>query len=593
MSHNKKPSSMAYLLKLSMQGSWWFFLTAFLSLVSGVLAIFPFYALYRLIDELVHKGLAASNLNTWAVWIMLAGIAQLLSYTLSMIASHITAFRILRDLRYAIARKLLELPLGWFTKRVSGDTRKLFTEDVEKIELFVAHHVPDLIRAVVSPLTTLGFLFFADWRLALISLIPALLSPLALIPTYRNYNQNMGEYYTLLSNMNGTIIEYIRGMSLVRAFNRTAASFSNYKESVHRYFDFWKNWTLRVLKAFGTFQFLLESGAFFILAIGGPLYLSGAVDLSAFLITLVLGPAYVSSIKLLYFMSTHMTMNLQGVGRIREVLESPVLPEPLNPGMPNDGALRFDQVSFSYGSEPVLSGLDFEIQPGTISAFVGPSGAGKTTAALLAARFYDPASGKLSLGGQDYQRLGTKALMQQVAICFQESQLFKGSLEDNIRMGNKSADFSQVVAAAKAARAHEFIEKLPQAYQTQVFGDRTLSGGQIQRIAIARVILKDAPIVILDEATSYADPENERLIQEALNELLADRTVIVVAHRLKTLKNVDRIQVFEKGRIVESGTWNDLVNNGGTFSRLLAGAETALDWNIHNNGDKEIDYATR
>lgn len=595
MEEKKEGAAFAYLLSLSSKGGWLFGLTILLSTASGVLAVFPFYAIYRMIDSLIGSGSRPEALSSWGLWILVAGIAQLLSYTLSMIASHVTAFKILRDLRYAIARKILELPLGWFTKRTSGDTRKLFTEDVEKIELFIAHHIPDIIRAVVTPITTLVFLFGADWRLALVSMIPALLCPFALAPTFKNYNENMGEYYKLLGRMNGTIVEYIRGMSVVRAFNRTAASFGDYKESVHTYFNFWRGWTLRVLKAFGAFQTLLESGAFFILAVGGPLYLAGVVPLSAFLITLILGPAYVSSLKLLYFMSSHMSMNLQGVSRIREVLESPVLEEPLEHvkarGKASDTVV-FDEVSFAYDQVDALTKVGFTAKSGTVTAFVGPSGAGKTTAALLAARFYDPASGSICIGGMPYPEVGTKELMRRVSICFQDSQLFKGTIEDNIRMGNQAAPFEKVVAAAKAARAHEFIEKLSDGYGTFVSGDRTLSGGQIQRVAIARAILKDSPVVIMDEATSYADPENERLIQEALNELLADRTVIVVAHRLKTLRHVDSIQVFEGGRIVESGTWDELASHGGVFARLLEGTESALEWNVANK-EKEIDYVTR
>ena len=589
---NDGVTSLRYLLGISSRGGFFFVLTLLLSVLSGICNVLPFYALYRLIAALWSGGAEQGDLVRWGMFILISGVAQLTTFSLSMVASHVTAFRLLRDLRYSLARKLLELPLGWFTGQVSGDTRKLFTEDVEKIELFVAHHVPDFIRAAVTPVTTLIFLFVADWRLALVSLLPALLSPLFLTGAFRIFGENMDKYYVLLGRMNGTIVEYIRGMSVVRAFNRTAESFGNYRESVDEYFVFWKNWTERVMKFYGGFLTTLESGALFILGVGGPLYLSGAVTLPAFLITLILGPAYVASIKQLYFFASHMNMNFQGVSRLRAILESEPLAEPKNPEQPGNDRIEFADVTFAYDEVAALEGVRFEAKPGTVTAFVGVSGAGKTTAALLAARFYDPISGAVRIGGRDYRDVGTKELMRRVSICFQESQLFKGTIEDNIRMGNRDASMKEVVAASKAARAHEFILNLPEGYGTAVSGDRTLSGGQIQRIAIARAILKNSPVVILDEATSYADPENERLIQEALNELLAEKTVIVVAHRLKTLRHVDTILVFEKGRIVESGTWDELAAGDGPFARLWQGAEAALEWSVRTES-REIDYAAR
>ncbi|HEY9593636.1 MAG TPA: ABC transporter ATP-binding protein, partial [Spirochaetia bacterium] len=481
-----------------------------------------------------------------------------------------------------------ELPLGWFSRRTIGDTRKLFTEDVERVELFVAHHIPDIVRGVTVPLAILALLFYADWRLALVSMIPLTIAPLFLVRMYRGYDKDMARYYELLAKMNGTIIEYIRGMSVVRAFNRTASSFGDYRDSVSTYFAFWKRWTLRIIDEYGGFFTSLESGAFFILAAGGPLYLSGLIGLPAFLIALILGPAYVASVKPLYFMVNLMSMNLQGVTRIRAVLEEPILSEPAAPVLPAENRVLFSRVAFAYDEQNAVSDLSFEAPPGTITALVGPSGAGKTTAALLAARFYDPASGRLSLDGVPYPAIGTKELMRRVTICFQESQLFKGTIEENIRMGNRGASFAEVERAARAARAHEFIATLPEGYATRISGDRALSGGQIQRIAIARAILKGSPVVLLDEATSYADPENERLIQEALGELLRDRSVIVVAHRLRTLRHVDRILVFDGGRIVEKGGFDELVSAGGLFSRLWKSALSSVEWKVGGGAAAEV-----
>ncbi len=569
-----------YLLSVSRRGGWLLVLTLAISAVSGVLSVLPFYGLFRLISTLLEGGAGQEALSRWGLFILFSAAGQILIYALSMIFSHVTAYRILRDLRYALARKLLDIPLGWFTKQTSGDTRKLFTEDVEKIELFIAHHIPDITRAVATPATTFILLLSADWRLAVVSLIPLLLSPVFLVSVFRHYDRNMAEYYRLLARMNGTIIEYIRGMGVVRAFNRTASSFGNYRTSVDEYFEFWKNWTIRAMNGYGGFFTTLESGSLFILGIGGPLYLTGAVTAPAFLITLILGPAYVSAFRLLFFMTNIMSMNLRGVSRLRAVLETPPLPEPRDAIVPAGEGITFSKVCFGYDSAQVVSNLELEARPGTITAFAGPSGAGKTTAALLAARFYDPTSGTIRMGNAPYPSVGTREILRRVSICFQESQLFRGTIEENIRMGNRTAPFADVERAARAARAHDFIAALPDGYSTVLSGDRSLSGGQVQRIAIARAILKNSPVVILDEATSYADPENERLIQEALNELLADRTVIVVAHRLKTLAHVDNILVFDDGRIVEQGRFDDLIAAGGTFARLWEGALAALEWNI-------------
>lgn len=575
-----RSSPLAYLLKMSSRGGVMMSLTVVVSLISGLLAVAPFYALYRLVALAVAETPDAAEMWRWGIFIAIAGLAYLAMYMGSMILSHLTAFSVLRDMRYSLARKLLDMPLGWFTKRTSGDTRKLFTEDVEKIELFIAHHIPDFIRGVVTPLTIVVFLFVADWRLGLASMAPLVLAPFFISMVFKSYEKDMPKYYELLAKMNGTIIEYIRGMSVVRAFNRTAASFGDYKASVDTYFSFWKLWTIRALPLYSGFNTALESGAFFILAVGGPLYLAGSLGFPAFLIAMLLGPAYVSSIKNVYFMMSYMTMNFQGVGRLRATLEEAPLPEPESPKLPKENRIVFSGVRFAYEEEDAVKDLSFEAKPGTITALVGPSGAGKTTAAMLAARFYDPKDGSVGLDGSAYPSIGTKELMRRVSIVFQESQLFKGTIEDNIRMGNKKASLADVRRAAKAARADEFIDALPKGYATEVSGDKTLSGGQIQRIAIARAILKDSPIVILDEATSYADPENERLIQEALNGLLGDRGVIVVAHRLKTLRHVDRILVFEGGTIVESGSFDELVAAGGTFARMWAGANEAVGWNV-------------
>ncbi len=569
-----------YLLSVSRRGGWLLVLTLAISAVSGVLSVLPFYGLFRLISTLLEGGAGQEALSRWGFFILYSAAGQILVYALSMVFSHVTAYRILRDLRYALARKLLDIPLGWFTKQTSGDTRKLFTEDVEKIELFIAHHIPDITRAVATPATTFILLLSADWRLAVVSLIPLLISPVFLVSVFRHYDRNMAEYYRLLARMNGTIIEYIRGMGVVRAFNRTASSFGNYRTSVNEYFEFWKNWTIRAMNGYGGFFTTLESGSLFILGIGGPLYLTGAVTAPAFLITLILGPAYVSAFRLLFFMTNIMSMNLRGVSRLRAVLETPPLPEPRDAIVPAGEGITFSKVCFGYDSAQVVSNLELEARPGTITAFAGPSGAGKTTAALLAARFYDPTSGTIRMGNAPYPSVGTREILRRVSICFQESQLFRGTIEENIRMGNRTAPFADVERAARAARAHDFIAALPDGYSTVLSGDRSLSGGQVQRIAIARAILKNSPVVILDEATSYADPENERLIQEALNELLADRTVIVVAHRLKTLAHVDNILVFDDGRIVEQGRFDDLIAAGGTFARLWEGALAALEWNI-------------
>ena len=569
-----------YLLSVSRRGGWLLVLTLAISAVSGVLSVLPFYGLFRLISTLLEGGAGQEALSRWGFFILYSAAGQILVYALSMVFSHVTAYRILRDLRYALARKLLDIPLGWFTKQTSGDTRKLFTEDVEKIELFIAHHIPDITRAVATPATTFILLLSADWRLAVVSLIPLLISPVFLVSVFRHYDRNMAEYYRLLARMNGTIIEYIRGMGVVRAFNRTASSFGNYRTSVNEYFEFWKNWTIRAMNGYGGFFTTLESGSLFILGIGGPLYLTGAVTAPAFLITLILGPAYVSAFRLLFFMTNIMSMNLRGVSRLRAVLETPPLPEPRDAIVPAGEGIDFSKVCFGYDSAQVVSNLEFEARPRTITAFAGPSGAGKTTAALLAARFYDPTGGTIRMGNAPYPSVGTREILRRVSICFQESQLFRGTIEENIRMGNRTAPFADVERAARAARAHDFIAALPDGYSTVLSGDRSLSGGQVQRIAIARAILKNSPVVILDEATSYADPENERLIQEALNELLADRTVIVVAHRLKTLAHVDNILVFDDGRIVEQGRFDDLIAAGGTFARLWEGALAALEWNI-------------
>lgn len=593
----KQKTGIARLMEIAGTKSAYLILAGLLSIIAVFAQITPYVTVYLLVKELVANISNIQAIDTayvWQLgWITIAGIGifGVLTYASGML-SHVAAFNILYEIRVGLAGKLTRMPMGYFTSKTNGSIKKILHEDVERIELFVAHHVTDIVQAVVLPLISLVFLFFIDWRLAIGVLIPL---PLAMAAQSSMYGSAGIKLYTQwqekLAAMNGTIVEYVRGMPVVKIFNQTVNAFKRFSDDVYAYRDLTLHWVKISATSFTALTVLISSCAVFVLPI--VIYLLHSVPsadygtmVSTVFLFLFVGMGISLPLNKLMYMASSLIQIRTGLEGIDGILNSKEISEPEEIKEPDDSSVKFNNVSFAYGTQTVINNVSFSAAPGTVTALVGPSGGGKTTIANLIGRFWDVETGEVYIGGINIKDMPVENLNNMVSTVFQDVFLFFDTIEENIRMGNTKASFEEVVSAAKASQIHDFIETLPAGYKTLIGeGGTYLSGGEQQRISLARIILKDSPIIVLDEATAYADPENEARIQDALSVVLKDKTVIVIAHRLYTITDADQILVVNEGRIEEVGTHRELLEKKGLYSSLWNIHTKARDWNIDT--DKE------
>ena len=591
----KQKTGIARLVEIAGTKSLYLALTGLLGIIAVIAQMTPFVTVYLLVKELVVNIPNIQAIDTayvWRLgWITVAGIGIFGVFTYAaLMFSHVAAFNILYEIRVGLAGKLARMPMGYFTTKTNGSIKKILHEDVERIELFVAHHMLDIVEAVALPIISLIFLFYIDWRLAIGVLIPL---PLAMVAQSSMYGSAGMKLYTKwqekLAAMNGTIVEYVRGMPVVKVFNQTVNAFKRFADDVYAYRDLTLYWVKASATSFTALTVLISSSAVFILPIAIFLLHSvpsadyGTMVSTVFLFLFIGMGISLPLYKLLYIASA-MAQIRTGLEGIDGILNGKEIPETETDRKPAGTSVEFKKVSFAYGAQTVLKDVSFSAAPGTVTALVGPSGVGKTTIANLIGRFWDVETGEVCIGGINIKDMPVEDLNNMVSTVFQDAFLFFDTIEENIRMGNTKASFEDVVSAAKAAQIHDFIETLPEGYKTLIGeGGTYLSGGEQQRIALARIILKDSPIIVLDEATAYADPENEAHIQDALSVVLKDKTVIVIAHRLYTITDADQILVVNEGQIEEAGTHGELLEKKGLYCHLWDIHTKARDWNIDTN----------
>lgn len=574
---------------------WLTILGMILAGLSTVLSMFPFVCIWFVVRDMLNALLAgdislAAGSGVYAWRAVGFSVLSILLYFLALCFSHLAAFRTASNMRKAAVHHIVTLPLGYFSQNASGRLRKIIDDNAGLTEDFLAHQLPDLTGAVVMPAAVLVLIFTFDWRLGLCCLVPMIISFFFLRQMMGGDNAHFMEgYMTALETMNKEAVEYIRGIPVVKVFQQTVYSFKNFHAAIEEYEKYASGYALKCRIPLTGFNVALN-GTFILLIPAACMILSGLSGQAAyqdvlldFLFYSLFTPVCTTMMSRVMFAGEQLMAAKSAVKRIEGILNEQPLPEPEHPRQPKDASVSFEDVCFSYpgAAEKALDHVSFEIPEGKTVALVGPSGGGKSTIANLAAGFYDVDSGRITLGGTDIAPVDSVALMKDFSVVFQNVVLFNNTVMENIRVGRKNASDEDVIAAAQAAHCPEFIEKLPDGYQT-VIGENgsTLSGGECQRLSIARALLKDAPVILLDEATASLDVDNETEIQEAITRLIKGKTVLIIAHRMRTVENADRIVVLDGGVVAESGTHEKLMQANGLYRKMADLQTAAAGWKL-------------
>lgn len=563
-----------------------------LSAVSAALSVVPYYYIWLILDEvlaaypdlgdatgIVHNGWMAVGFTVLSVALYIA----------ALMCSHLAAFRIAKNMKKRALAHVMTLPPGAFDMMGSGKVRRIINDSAEATHTYAAHQLPDLAGSVVLPISIVVMLFFFDWRLGIACIVPIAVSIAVMYTMMGNkvLAEFMGVYQGALGDMNKEAVEYVRGISVVKTFQQTVHTFQTFKESILRYGEFasgYARWCKKRMVAYMVFANL--SFAFLILAamaITGGLKNVTPEFISDFLFYVVFSPLVAILLVRIMYSSEDGYKVDDALSRIDGLMAMEPLPETGDPKVPDDMTVRFEGVTFTYpGSDrPAVEAVSMTMRPGTVTALVGPSGSGKSTIASLAARFWDPQQGRVSIGGVDLRDISSEDLSGLESYVFQSNTLLRDTLLNNVRLGRPDATPEQVSEALRQAQCEDIVAKLPNGLDTPLGpGGVYLSGGETQRVAVARAILKGSPIVILDEATAFADPENEHLVQKAFEKLAEDRTVLIIAHRLTTVRNADCICVMDGGRIREIGTHAELMEEGGEYRRMWEDYQRSLTWRV-------------
>ena len=568
------------------------YLSLILSAISGVLAIMPFVYIYFIIRDVVQVApdfSKATNLVLYGWMAVIFAILAILIYIGALMCSHIAAFRIAGNMRIEAIEHLTKIPVGEIEEAGSGKLRKIILDSSSATETYLAHQLPDMAQAILMPLAIIVILFIFDYRLGLVSLIPIILGFLCMFkmvgPKMKN---DMAQYQNAMESMNNEGVEYVRGIPIVKTFNQSIYTFKRFKGAIDNYSNFCISYTKRCRGPMIAFEICVNSVFAFLIAMA--LILSGvkATD-QTFILNLifyiVFTPIISTTLLRVMYMSENTMIVEDALNRVDSVLSIEPLKETSDPLKPNGDEVKFDSVFFKYKNKEkyALNDISFIAKENSITALVGPSGGGKSTIASLLNRFYDVEKGSISIGGVDIRNIKKEDLMNEISYVFQDSKLLKNTILENVRMGKKDATLEEVNEALKLAQCNDIIAKLPDGLNTIIGAKGTyLSGGEMQRISLARAILKNSKIIILDEATAFSDPENEYLIQKAFQNLSKNKTVIMIAHRLSTIKNADKILVVNDGKIVEEGTHDSLLEEKGIYTKMWNDYQKSIKWRVKN-----------
>lgn len=586
----KKRNSFSVLMYYAGNHKYLTYTSLILATVSAWLALIPFYDIWRIIKEILEvrpNFSEAVNIKSYGWQAVGFALLSMVFYIVALMCSHKSAFRVQANIRISMMKHIMKLPLGYVEAEGTGKIRKIITESSSATETFLAHNLPDKAVSYATPIGLLVMMMTFDWKLGLISLIPAVIAFLLMgtLMMGPKMAENMKQYQNALETMSAEAVEYVRGIPVVKTFGQTIYSFKRFKNAIDEY----EKWTLGYTKnmlfpmvAFTT----AANGIFAVLIIAALIFTKNSINdefiLNLFFYIIITSVLTVTLMKVAYAGESQMIVD-DALNRIYEILETKPLSESKGNTVPKDSSIKLENVVFSYdGSESnAIDGINLSVKAGEHIALVGHSGGGKTTLASLVARFWDVKSGSVKIGGADVKDIPSDKLMEYISYVFQDSKLLKMSILDNIRMGRPDASDEEVMQALKDAQCMDIIEKLPDGVNTMI-GSKGIyvSGGECQRLSIARAFLKNAPVLILDEATAFADPDNERLVQQAFEKLSKDKTVIMIAHRLSTITNADCIYVLSEGKIAESGTHNELISRNGIYNHMWNEYNKSVNWQV-------------
>lgn len=565
-----------------------------LSAASALISLLPFWYIWKILDEVISVAPdfdKAKNITHYGWLAVLFAVLTIFVYICGLMCSHLSAFRIATNIRIALTKHITTLPLGKIEEFGSGKLRRTISETSGAAEGYLAHQLPDKAKAIASIIGLLAMDFIFDWRLGLLSLVPVLIGFIIMMSSMAgpSLQKSMTEYQNALAEMSNEAVEYVRGIPVVKTFGQSVFSFKKFKSTIDNYEKWTTDYTLNMRIPMTLYTLAINS-IFAFLIIGAFWFSHGNITgdfLLDMLFYIIITPVITVVLTKIMYMNENEMMVKDAIDRIDSVLNMESLTDPAKPSHPADNSVELRGVTFSYdGTKNALSDISLKISAGQTAAFVGPSGGGKSTLASIVARFFDPQQGKVLVGGVDVKDIGKEELMNTVSFVFQNSKLIKASILDNVRLGKPNATEAEVMQALKAAQCMDIIEKFPNGVNTMIGSEGVyLSGGEVQRIAIARAVLKNSPIIILDEATAFADPDNEAKVQAAFNELARGKTVIMIAHRLSTVVNADRIFVLREGKLAENGTFDELLKNGGTFANMWHEYQRSIEWKVEKEAE--------